>query len=151
MTKKQDAINRVRISESMRVDLLNRMDSHGNEDMASLAQNNRRADPRFEFRKSDTPAEIHHPGGSVTRVLVCMRNLSAGGAAFIYGGFLHPGSLVVLSLRSSDQSNQNLVGSVVGCRHVEGPYHEIRMTFEDRIDPRRYIEDAKHSTLRPPD
>jgi CheY-like chemotaxis protein len=83
---------------------------------------------------------MEHPGGSVSRLLVCARNLSAGGMAFFHGGFLHPGTVCKIALRKRDGAVFAVAGMVVNCRHVEGAVHEVGLKFDQRIEPELFLE-----------
>jgi CheY-like chemotaxis protein len=132
----------VKLDESQREALLNRMDRseamEGHGPMRKAV--NRRHDKRWDYRDTDIAVVVEHPGGGVSRLLVCARNISAGGMSFLHGGFLHPGSRCRLTLRQTDGRNVPMSGKVVTCRHLERTIHEIGLQFEKRIDPRQFIK-----------
>ena len=132
----------VKLDESQREALLNRMDRSEAMDGHGGARKaiNRRHDKRWDYRDTDIAVVVEHPGGGISRLLVCARNISAGGMSFLHGGFLHPGSRCKLTLRQTDGRNVPMTGKVVSCRHLERTIHEIGLQFEKRIDPRQFIK-----------
>lgn len=132
----------VKLDESQREALLNRVDrtdameAHG----AARKAINRRHDKRWDYRDTDIAVVVEHPGGGISRLLVCARNISAGGMSFLHGGFLHPGSRCRLTLRQTDGRNVPMTGKVVTCRHLERTIHEVGLQFEKRVDPRQFIK-----------
>ena len=95
----------------------------------------RRRHTRYEYRALDLAVSVLHPGGGESRLLVCSRNLSAGGVAFLHGGYLHPGSDCRLMLMRRDGKPIALMGTVRHCRHLQGSCHEIGLQFAQEIDP----------------
>lgn len=128
----------VRLTESQRKQLLDQLD--GAAAGAGGGQSNKRRDRRFEFRQNDVAVIVEHPGGGVSRMLVCCRNLSAGGVSFFHGGFLHPKSACKMGLRKRDNTMQALAGHVVNCRHIEGSVHEVGVKFSQRISPDAFLD-----------
>ena len=81
-------LSHIHLDNSERGKLLCRLD----ESPTTLRPTERRREQRWEYRMSDVAVIVQHPGGGSGRFLVCSRNLSAGGMAFIHGGYIHPGS-----------------------------------------------------------
>lgn len=86
------------------------------------------------------PIRIEHPGGGAVELLVCTRNISAGGLAFLHGGYVHRGSRCTVLLPTLDGRRQALVGTVAGGRLVEGRIHEFGVAFEQKVDPSRFVQ-----------
>ena len=97
---------------------------------------------RWEYRMSDIAVIVQHPGGGSGRFLVCARNISAGGIAFIHGGYVHPGSECRILLPRRDGTPLLVAGVVVHCRHVESNHHEIGIRFLQEIDPAAILPSA---------
>ncbi|MHC5003471.1 MAG: response regulator [Planctomycetota bacterium] len=138
MTDPQLHVNLMRLGERERAELLRRLDPVTTPD-GRCADHERRREPRWIFRRSDIVAEMDQPGGGVSRFLVLARNLSANGMAFIHGGFVYPKTRAQFLLPRVDGPSQLVRGSVVGCRHVGGPLHEVRVRFDQSIDPKSFL------------
>jgi CheY-like chemotaxis protein/HPt (histidine-containing phosphotransfer) domain-containing protein len=131
---------RMKLTEAERESLLNRLDQAARtEPQGDTGKNNRRRHKRWEFRVPNTGLTVEHPGGGVSRLMVCARNLSAGGVGFIHGGYLHKGSRCKVLLRGLDGAMHPVGGQIVSCRHVEGVMHEIGLQFERKIDPTKFV------------
>lgn len=112
---------------------------------ASAAQGDRHQ-RRWPYRRPNTAATVRHPGGGVTNVLTHTRSIWCEGITAICSGFMHPGSLFKTALPSRNGDPLSVSGSVVECRHVEGPFHEIEVKFDQRIDPHLFIDAARSKT-----
>ncbi len=136
----------VKLSDAQREQLLDHLDASGaglaDRDKAA-GKSNRRLDQRLPYRQPDIAMAIEHPGGTVSRLLVCARNLSAGGMSFLHGGFLHPGSRCRIALRQTDGRGLPVDGRIVSCRHIKAPLHEVGVQFQQRIDLHRFIQPSR--------
>lgn len=141
-----------RLPELIRQELLDRLDRHASSEEALRRDRaNKRKDPRWPYRQNDIEVTVEHPAGGVSRLLLASRNLSAGGIAFIHGGFVYPRSRCKMSLIRLDGQNQLLTGTIVNCRHVQGLLHEIGLKFDRRIDPHQFVRLAVTHTVAPTD
>src|SRR5688572_26628713 len=142
MSQNEHYNTRMKLTEAERESLLNRLDQAARAERQGNAtsKSNRRRHKRWEFRAPNTGLTVEHPGGGVSRLMVCARNLSAGGLGFIHGGYLHKGSRCKVMLRGLDGNMHPIAGQIVSCRHVEGVTHEIGLQFERKIDPTRFVE-----------
>jgi CheY-like chemotaxis protein/HPt (histidine-containing phosphotransfer) domain-containing protein len=133
--------SRLKLTDSERENLLNRMDQAARTDPGQVTPGkaNRRRHKRWEFRMPNTGLTVEHPAGGTSRLMVCARNLSAGGLGFLHGGYLHKGSRCKVLLRALDGQVHPVNGQIVSCRHVEGVLHEIGLQFERRIDPTKFV------------
>jgi len=142
---KKNYTSSVRLTEAQRQNLLNHLDraavSGGR--TPTNKRPNQRKDKRYEFRQTEIAVMAQHPGGSVSRMLVCSRNLSVGGMSFFHGGFLHPATICKLVLRKLNGQPQPVSGIVVNCRLVEGSIHEVSIKFNERIDPLLFVRLAQ--------
>ena len=137
--------NLVRLSDSERDRLLDRLDRSGTRKPPAREGPaiDRRKDPRLEYREAEVPFVVEHPGGGGTWLLVAARNLSAGGMAFIHGGFLHLGSRCRLLLHRLDGERELIGGEIVNCRHVEGALHEFSVRFDRKIELSEFATEVK--------
>lgn len=102
----------------------------------------RRTNERYDYR-TQTIVHIQQPGDShFAPYMVPTRNLSEGGTSFLYGGFIHSGTCVIVQLATPDGTLYEIRGKVVGCRYVEGSIHEVMVCFDKPIDPSIYCMNA---------
>ncbi len=137
--------NLVRLTDSERDHLLDRLD-RGSARKPLVSEGvsiERRKDPRLEYREVEVPLVVEHPGGGGAWLLVCARNISAGGLAFIHGGFLHVGSRCRMLLHRLNGERELIGGEIVNCRHVEGALHEFSVRFEHKIEPSEFVDELK--------
>lgn len=139
-----DYLKSVRMSEVNQRALLEQMDS-----AMRPVEESQRAEDRASWRLLDVPVEVTHPDGARARFLVCMRNISCGGASFIHGGFLYPGSKLVVLLPTIWGDFESLEGVITNCRHVEGQNHEIGVRFIEPFDRRRCLTLPGETPLDP--
>jgi len=102
-------------------------------------QRDKRKEPRWTYRDRPIAIVVEHPAGGISRYLATPRNISAGGLAFLHGGFLHKASKCRVELVRLDGKAIRLVGQVAACRHVEGLVHEVGLKFEQVIDPSHFV------------
>ncbi len=107
----------------------------------------KRGMPRVAFRKSGVGVRIHHPGGSTSGSLVTTRNLSAGGASFLYQGFLHKNTRIELQLRRRVGGEDLISGTVQHCALVNKTFHLIGMRFDNKIFPKLYLDPSEWGVL----
>jgi len=98
-----------------------------------------RAHERIEYNRSEVPLVVTHPNGEVARFLVCTRNISIGGLAFLHGGFLYPGCRCEITLPTVWGGKETLNGVIISCRHLQKHVHEFSVSFETLIDRRRFV------------
>ena len=154
--KKDEYQNTVRISDHERRRLLNELDraqTVASEDVGP--DDNRRRDRRFTYRCGHISIVVDQPGGVITRLLVSPRNISAGGVAFLHGGFLYTGSRCALRLGPQRKGTSEIMGEIVNCRHIQGLLHEVSVKFDRAIDPSLFVQidesqDATSSEQAPP-
>jgi len=103
----------------------------------------KRKHDRYQYRQRSLTAEIKQPGDpeSVTYAVEPL-NLSHGGIGFLFGGYVHSGSECRVRLISLHGSWQDVPGKVVACNFISGSIHEIRVRFEDSIDPQQFCSTA---------
>lgn len=133
--------NTVRISDDERRRLLDELDqvqTVASEDVSP--DDNRRQDRRFTYRPSHISIAVEQPGGVTTRLSVSPRNISAGGVAFLHGGFLYTGSRCTLWLGSQFKRPMEIAGKIVNCRHIQGLLHEVSVEFDRALDPSLFVQ-----------
>ncbi len=103
-------ITHVRMNAHQRSKLLCRLDESPG--MGRAIERRRQA--RIEYRVPDIAVVVQHPGGGSGKFLVHARNISAGGLAFIHGGFVHPGSECQVDLTRRDGRSLKVAGLTAG-------------------------------------
>ncbi len=154
--KKDEYRNTVRISDDERRRLLDELDkvqAVASEDVDP--DDNRRQDHRFTYRPGHISIAVEQPGGVTTRLSVSPRNISAGGVAFLHGGFLYTGSRCALRLGPQLKGTMEIGGEIVNCRHIQGLLHDVSVKFDRAIDPSLFVQidesqDAALSAQAPP-
>jgi len=131
----------IRMSDAGRRELLNRVEIDGAEagEARGKDQQDKRRDRRWSYRDRSIAVAVEHLAGGVSRYLTTPRNISAGGLAFLHGGYLHKGSKCRVDLVRLDGKTVSLVGHVAACRHVEGTVHEIGLKFDQIVDPAQFV------------
>ncbi len=139
--KRDEYRNTVRISDDERRRLLDELD-----EVQAVASkdvdpdDSRRQDRRFTYRPGHISIAVEQPRGGTTFLSVSPRNISAGGVAFLHGGFLHTGSRCTLRLGPQPKGIVEIAGEIVNCRHVEGLLHEVSVKFDRAIDPSLFVQ-----------
>lgn len=136
------AMRTVRLNAERIAELLDRLDQqdavHGDE----------RESRRFRYRMKAVVVHLkQNPGVEAQSYIAPSRDLSAGGFSFLHGGYVHSGTACLAQLITSLGHWHNVVGKVVGCRHVEGNIHVVALRFEQQIDPSVYCLEAAHSQV----
>lgn len=135
----------VRLNKSQRTKLLDGLDNTAKAEYANFCNTsaNRRQHTRYEYRVANIPVAIEHPGGSLTNMLVCGRNISSGGIAFVNGGYLHNGTRCGLVLTQENGEKYAIEGSVVNSRHIRATLHDVSVKFSNAIDISMFMK-AEH-------
>ena len=117
------------------VRLLDEIDRHGRKSPVS----DKRVNSRFEYRSGPILFSAQHPGGTKVTTCVIGRNLSCGGMAVIYRGFLHKDTVCTIELTKLDGVKVSVQGRVRVCRHLEHMLHEIGIQFTEIVlDPKEF-------------
>ena len=139
--KRDEYRNTVRISDLERRRLLDELDhvqAVASKDVDP--DDNRREDHRFAYRPGHISIAVEQPGGGTTLLSVSPRNISAGGVAFLHGGFLYTGSRCTLRLGPQLKGTVEIAGRIVNCRHIQGLLHEVSVKFDRAIDPSLFVQ-----------
>ncbi|HED53040.1 MAG TPA: response regulator [Phycisphaerales bacterium] len=136
-------VDSVRLRREQREQVLDAIDEAAGEQSPSGKQ--ARKHERVPFRLADIPIRVRMPDGTNGKYLVCARNISAGGMAFLHGGFLYPGLHLeaILTMLTGDATLVR--GTIVQCRHIAGRLHEIGVKFESKINIKAYCEPVAKS------
>ncbi len=145
----QDVYRSIRISPYEVQSLLRELNARARG--APVGPNPKREHARMEYQVGDVLIAIKHPGKTVARYLVTSRNLSAGGMAFLHGGYLHTGTTCFVLLTDVHGAHVKLVGTVRACRHVSKSLHEVGLEFLEKIDPQRFCGEEARITSNDPD
>lgn len=81
-------------------------------------------------------AQVSQVGGSCQTQVACIRDLSAGGLALLWGTFLHNGTRCSFTVVNSETHAPitGAAGVVVRCAHVKGSVHDVGVRFDEPID-----------------
>ena len=118
--------------------MLDRLDAADAENPAK----NRRGSARLQYRRNSIAAHIHHPGGSTAACYVATRNLSDGGASFLYNGFLYKGTRVELVLPRLG-GDDRITGTVTHCALLHRMYHLVGLKFALKVYARMYLNPSE--------
>ncbi|MEM8835553.1 MAG: PilZ domain-containing protein [Planctomycetota bacterium] len=129
----------IQLSDRARAALLDGLDA-SSEDKAPTGRN-KREQTRYPYRAAHVALDVQHPGGGIQRWLVAPRNLSAGGIGFVYKGFLHHGTLCVVTMGANSGEITRVTGEVVACRLLKAPIHEVGVRFHEKIDPAAFCDE----------
>jgi CheY-like chemotaxis protein len=119
--------------------MLNQLDNEPVDERARL----KRIHKRYPYRVPAMTIRMQQPGSATAaHYVVPTRNISAGGLAFLHGGFVHIGSKVLAQPVRQDGMWSDILGRVVSCRYIERGIHEVCVKFEDQIDPSQFCAAA---------
>jgi len=102
---------------------------------------------RYSFRGKSVIVHLQQPGGVSTPFYVHTRNISAGGIAFLHGGFVHATTSCVTQLITLHGTWQNVPGTVKSCRYIESNIHEVNVAFGQPIDVSLFTQAAVHTKI----
>ncbi len=140
MSKSNKSIRTIRGDADAIDKLIERIEALPDEPGAAKRQHQ-----RYKYRQKHITAEIKQPGDPESvRYIVEPIDLSQGGISFLFGGYIHAGSDCNVRLISLHGSWSDVGGCVVGCSFVSGNVHEIRIRFNQNIDPQHYCRAAIH-------
>lgn len=85
----------------------------------------------------------------VTRYLVRPRNIAAGGAAVLHGGFIHFKTRCTIALRNLEGKHVMQTGIVRHASLIKGHIHEIGIQFDEPVDVSQFVADAPAAPVNP--
>ena len=74
-----------------------------------------------------------------THFIVLPRNLSTGGLGVLHGGFIHPGTACLVSMRTTTGKTRTHAGTILRCQYISGRIHELGIRFHQPINPKNYL------------
>lgn len=95
---------------------------------------------RWTFSSGRALMTVVDDVGSARHFVVAPRNISAGGVAVLHGGFVHPGTRCIISMRRMDRTAQSVSARVARCSHLKGHLHDLGIRFDQRVDPEKFID-----------
>ena len=136
-TDKYQPVRTIRLPVEQIARILDELDTAANGATAM------RRDSRYRYRLNEIVVLMQQPGHSAPMAfIVPTRNISARGLAFLHGGFVHPGTVVVVQLVTTRGAAQNVVGMVRRCRYIQSNVHEVAIQFKSTVDPAVFCHDA---------
>ncbi len=135
---KPELVRTIRLDNTRVETLLDHLDNLGGQ-----PETEQRASERYRYRVKGCIVHLQQPGdGCSTPYLVPTRDISAGGLAFLHGGFVHTGTRCLIQLITAGGAWQNMPGVVVRCRYAEDGVHEVAIRFDSEIEPEDYCKEA---------
>ncbi len=133
----------VRIDNARLNAILDRMDGE-----AGTPERERRRSKRHTYRAKAVVISTQQPTmESPVARRVPARNICEGGLALLHTTYVHPGTPCLAQLITRDGTWNDVLGTVVHCRHVEANIHEWGIRFDDGPDPSVYCSVANHQRL----
>jgi len=109
-------------------------------DQHQPADNNpQRKTARFETAERQIVVTVWHPGGSLTAGKCVMLDISAGGAGFLYAGFVHRDSQCVVHVDDEEGNRSQIPALVMWCRFLSRSVHAIGVRWIEPIDVRQFV------------
>lgn len=109
-------------------------------ELRSGAGANSRKSMRIDLRGLAANARVMQPGGGVNYWQVRLLDISDGGAGFIYPGFLHVGTRLVLTLRRVKGGHEvAITGQVLWCRFLRKQFHAVGVRWDEKIETREFV------------
>lgn len=127
----QERIDSLRLRAEQKREILNSLDRCA---AAGSPEAQKRDQTRFAYRVDDVSIKIFVTELDVRHFVVCARNISRGGLAFLHGSFLYEGTRCEACLIRLSGNALLVTGKVVRCRHVTGRVHEVGMAFSEKIE-----------------
>jgi len=138
-TDSSKPVRSIRYPERLVELMLNQLDNEPLDERARL----KRVHKRFPYRVPSMTIRMQQPGSTTAaHYIVHTRNISAGGLAFLHGGFVHIGSKVLAQPVRQDGMWTDILGRVVSCRYIERGIHEVCVRFEPPIDSSQFCAAA---------
>lgn len=119
--------------------LLSKLEAADNKSKISA----RREFSRWPFRQATIKVTLIQPAGSEVVLRLACRNISRGGISLLHNQFVHPGSLVVVSLPTLNGTMKEVMGSIKRCVHKKATLHELGVQFEEPVELREFLGAGK--------
>lgn len=141
MQQAREVFKTIRLDSRRLGAILDRLD--GLADQAQHKHQQERQHPRYAMRIHACVIHMQQPGeNEPTAYLAPTRDISAMGMSFLHGGYVHPQTKCAIHLISSHGTWSDVDGTVVRCRYVDGPIHEVAVQFSHRIEPSEFCPTA---------
>ena len=96
----------------------------------------------FSYRRQ-TKVSLRQPGEvGPTKVMVASRTITSSGFTFLYGSFLHTGTICDAQFVTTFGSWVDVPGTVSNCSYIEKKIHHVGCTFSEPIHPPLFVRDA---------
>ena len=103
---------------------------------------------RYPYRVKALLVHMQQPGSTITvPYLVPTRNISENGLSFLHGGFVHLGTRCMAQLITTYGTWDDVTGTVVYARYIEGNIHEVGLNFDRQVDPSIYCTAAVNTRV----
>ena len=133
----------VRIDDTRLDAILDQLDGE-----ARTPAQERRGSKRHTYRAKAVVIRTERPAmASPVAHRVPARNICEGGLALLHTMYVHPGTPCLAQLITSEGTWNDVLGTVVHCRHVEANIHEWGIRFDYSLDPSVYCSVANHRRL----
>jgi len=130
----RNAVRTIRLEEDRITKLLDSLDAAT--ETASESQT-------YKYRRKSVAIHLQQPGDAAANsYLVPTRSISERDLWFLHGGFVHPRTRCSVDLVTSNEGRNEVNGTVVACRYIEANVHEVRVRFDQRLDPSVYCSAA---------
>lgn len=94
---------------------------------------------RLPYRHADIQVTFSHPGGTNSTLILCARDISAGGLSLLHSSYVHKGTVCSVTLDRPGRSKATLAGKVVRCAQLVGLIHEVGIAFNTRVSLRDFL------------
>lgn len=103
---------------------------------------------RYKYRVKTLVVHMQQPGfATPVPYLVVGRNIASQGLAFLHGGYVHTNTRCMVQLITSYGTWNDVSGTVIRCRYIEGNVHEVVVKFDEEINPAVYCSEAVESRV----
>jgi len=103
------------------------------------AEDSLRRTRRWGVQYQNAVLTIEERRDAHTHFIVLPRNLSTGGLSVLHGGYIHPDTPCLVSMRTNGGTTKSHAGTVLRCQYISGRIHELGIRFHDPINPRDYL------------
>ena len=139
MSTSTEPIVRIRLTPAQVRETLDLVDRTA--EVVDAADKRRHARWRFRLPGPMRMACVRDGGHTIYEL--APRDLSVQGLAGLVGGFLHTGTVCMLSVPMLDGERFRLSGTVRVCKHVAGAIHEVGIELADPVDVSCFVEQVK--------
>lgn len=99
----------------------------------------RRKHNRYVPIHSDATAELEHPGGSKVSCAILIYDIGLKGLGFATRSYLHQGTPITISMRTSDGEMTKVQGQVSRCEYYDNRFHRVGIILNSNLDTRIYV------------